>query len=190
MERLSFLKNRKSLATVLFLALAGCSAAANHAENSPPVAKVEAATAALTPQTVRLAKGDEKALAALIAGHKGEVVFVDFWATWCLPCVEYFPRTVELSRKLNGKGLAIIAVTFDDADSEAAVREFLATRGADFENLMCSYDLGPAAFEAFGLEQVPHFRLYDRAGKLRQKWDDKPADAEQKIEELLAEKSE
>jgi peroxiredoxin len=102
--------------------------------------------------------------------------------------VEFFPHTVEQSRKFKDRGLATIAVSFDDQDEEAKVREFLAKHGADFENLISSYDLGPAAFEAFGLEQVPHFRLYDRQGQLRHKWNEPPEDAAAKIEELLAEK--
>ena len=144
--------------------------------------------AGLKPADIKLSTGDGKALEAMIAAHKGEVVFVDYWATWCHPCVEFFPHTVELHKRFHGQGLATIAVTFDEPAQEQAAREFLAKQGADFENLLSSYDAGPAAFEGFGIDLVPHFRLYDRQGKLRHKWDAAPKDAEQRIEELLAEK--
>ena len=145
-------------------------------------------TAPTGSQAIQFTKGDEKALAALIAAHKGQVVFVDYWATWCHPCVEYFPHTVEMSRKYKDRGLATIAVSFDDPADESPPRAFLAKQRAEFENLQSSYDPGPAAFEGFGIDLVPHFRLYDRTGKLRHKWDAKPEDADEKIEELLAEK--
>lgn len=182
-------------AATLLVAFGGCQ------PGKPPAAITEATqeVAAAKPlaqqsgeassAAAKVSVGDEQALAALVAAHQGQVVFVDYWATWCGPCVEYFPHTVELSRQHKSKGLATIGVSFDDAREPKVVSDFLAKHGADFENLICSHDLGPAAFEAFGLEQVPHFRLYDRQGKLRHKWDDKPTGVEQKVEELLAEKS-
>ena len=142
--------------------------------------------AAVEPEQIKLKVGDEQALEAMIANHKGKVVFVDYWATWCHPCVEYFPHTVEMSRKYKDQGLVTIAVTFDAVEEEANARKYLAEQGVDFENLLCSYDAGPEAFEKFGIEQVPHFRLYDREGKLVKKWDDKPEDAEAAIEGALA----
>jgi thiol-disulfide isomerase/thioredoxin len=170
----------------LFVAMvAGCVQSVQ--TSSPPPTSTSAA--ALAPADIKLVKADEKALEAMIAAHKGEVVFVDYWATWCPSCVEYFPHTVELHKKFNTQGLNTIAVTFDSSDDEPKAREFLAKQGADFENLLSSYDPGSAAFEAFGVELVPHFRLYDRQGKLRHKWDAEPKDAEQRIQELLAEKA-
>lgn len=142
---------------------------------------------AIAPEKIKLTIGDEKLLEAMIAAHKGKVVFVDYWATWCHPCVEYFPHTVEMSHKYKEQGLETIAVSFDELEDEAKAREFLAGQGADFENLLSKYGVGTEANEAFGIEQVPHFRLYDRKGELRHKWDAKPEDADEKIKELLQE---
>jgi thiol-disulfide isomerase/thioredoxin len=169
--------------------IAGCQ------QSSPPggmtqgtVASDAGSAPAIKPADVKLAVGDEKALAALIEQHAGQVVFVDYWAIWCKPCVEYFPHTVQLSHKYKDQGLATISVSFDAPDDVQSVRDFLGQKGADFDNVLSSYDSGPAAFEGFDIEQVPHFRLYDRQGRLRYKRDATSEDAEPRIAELLAEK--
>ena len=118
---------------------------------------------------------------------KGNVVLVDFWATWCGPCVEQFPHTVELHEKYSGQGLAVVSMSFDGEEEESAARDFLSEKGATFLNLRSEYGAGVESAEKFNLSgSVPHYRLYDRAGKLHpQSWDGKPEGIEKVIEELL-----
>ena len=175
---------------VLLLVVVGCDNGTPVPGNGPHDPITETAGATLTPEQVNLVVGDEKKLAEMIAAHKGKVVFVDYWATWCEPCVEYFPHTVEMHRKYKDQGLATIAVSFDFLEEQDVAREFLAEHGAEFENLLNSYGAGSEYPEAFQLDQIPHFRLYNRQGELVKKWDEKPADADKLIEQLLAEKDE
>ena len=146
-------------------------------------------------EQVNLVIGDEKKFAELVAAHQGEVVFVDFWATWCDTCVEGFPHSVQLSRKHKDEGLATIAVSFDELQNEPAVRQFLAKQGADFENVLSIYDgANQEAAEGFEMSALPQYRLYDRMGQLRYRWEadaeelKQPGILEEKIAELLAEK--
>jgi thiol-disulfide isomerase/thioredoxin len=160
-------------------------------EKAAPAAKTVELPSPSEPQAVSLVIGDEQKLAAMLGQHRGKVVFVDFWATWCAPCVKSFPHTVATFEKYKDKDFATIAVSFDSLADEAKVRKFLAEMGARFENLLSSYDdAGPAVSEAFGTGPLPEFRLYDRSGKLRHKWTAKPQDLDARIEELLAEKVE
>jgi thiol-disulfide isomerase/thioredoxin len=179
---------------VLLPLLLACGCEPPQSVNPDPVAhnspQPKASTPKSAPQSaaVKLVIGDEKKFAEMLGSHKGKVVFVDFWATWCGSCVEYFPHTVATHNKYKEKEFATMAVSFDLLENEPKVREFLAEKGANFDNLLSNYnDIGQEVATAFDWSELPEFRLYDRTGKLRYEWTAKPDDLEQRIEELLAE---
>jgi len=156
----------------------GCSSAP---KNSTPT----------NPPAITLVRADSTALNNLIDSHKGNVVLVDYWATWCGPCVANFPHTVELSNKYKAAGLTTIAVSFDLFEEETKVRDFLAKQAAHFDNLISSHNnVGQKAWEDFNIGPLPEYRLFDREGKLRQKWESgvDQGELEKRIQELLAEK--
>jgi len=135
---------------------------------------------------------DASGLARLLDQHRGQVVLVDFWATWCGPCVKLFPHTVELERRFHDRGLVVITVSLDDpADGEPA-RKFLDRSGAVTENYLSSYGVGPEAMTAFGIADgaLPHVRIYDAEGRLRKTFASggrmvDPKEIESVVEELL-----
>jgi thiol-disulfide isomerase/thioredoxin len=135
---------------------------------------------------------DAPGLARTLAEHRGQVVLVDFWATWCGPCVALLPHAVELHERFGDRGLAVVTVSLDDPGSRSAVQNFLARRGATTENRLSTYGIGSAAFEAFNIPDgaIPCVRLYDRQGKLRRTFavGGKPIDPEQMeraVEEMM-----
>ena len=65
-----------------------------------------------------------------VAEHKGrEAVLVNFWATWCAPCVEEFPMIVDLGRSHRGEGLIVYFVSVDWLDQAEQVTAFLKRQG-------------------------------------------------------------
>lgn len=106
---------------------------------------------------------------AVVAKHKGKVVFVDFWATWCVPCRKAFPHTVELAGK-HGDELAVISMSFDDPDAREDALAFLKEQNATFDNLSCALGGGDESFTAYDIGDagLPYFRLYNREGELVQ----------------------
>jgi len=167
------------------LLLAGCDQTAPPPDAAPAVSS----TAAPSHAKINLIRADAKKLAEIVASHKGQVVLVDYWATWCGPCVENFPHTVELAKKYKDQGLATISVSFDLFEDEPSVRKFLAEQGADFENLISQHNaIGQKPAVDFDISPLPVYRLYDRQGKLNQTWEGMPEGAilEDKIQELLA----
>jgi len=61
-----------------------------------------------------------------LAALKGKVVYLDFWASWCVPCRQSFPWMSELQRSLEKDGLVVVAVNVDQerADAEHFLSEF------------------------------------------------------------------
>lgn len=153
----------------------------------------QAASPPAQPAEITLQKVDEKQFAAWLEAQRGRVVFVDFWATWCVQCVELFPHTVGLHKRFGDRGLTVASISFDDPADETPVKEFLARQGAHFANFLTPYDAMEAA-EAFAIDggALPHLRLYDGDGKLVKKFFQgpenkfEPGDIDREIEALLA----
>jgi len=146
---------------------------------------------------IQVRKVSLKEYQQIIADHPGKVVLVDFWATWCAPCVEQFPHTLELDEKYADKGFAAISMSCDKPDNEEPVLKFLQRKNSRIQNLRT--DSGASAtFEQYDIRGgIPFYKLYDRKGKLRYEFgsdQSRPEDhtepidkMESRIEELLAE---
>jgi len=95
-----------------------------------------------------------------LASLKGKVVFLDFWATWCPPCVASLPHMNKIVQAVKGKPIVIIAVTDEPADT---VKEFLKTHPID---AWVGIDLEKNAVNAFKAKSRPDGYLIGKDGKL------------------------
>lgn len=72
---------------------------------------------------------DSEQFAAVLAAHKGKVVLVNLWATWCIPCVQELPEIDLLQTRYRDRGLVVLAVSFDKLEKlDPDVREFFAEK--------------------------------------------------------------
>ena len=121
-----------------------------------------------------------------LADYKGQVVYLDFWASWCGPCRASFPWMNTIQKRYEHQGLQVIAINLDQEPELAA--EFLNEYSADFPVF---YDSQGKFAQQYGVTAMPHSFLIDREGNVvsnhkgfRQ---DKKAEYEQEIKTLLKE---
>jgi thiol-disulfide isomerase/thioredoxin len=168
----SLAPQRCLLALALALALAGC---------GPDAAKTPAQAAA--EPAVRLQLLDYAGIEKLIASHRGKVVVMDAWSTSCPPCIQEFPNLVALSKKYGPDKLACISLSFDyegigkPEEVEPKVLAFLQQQQATFDNVLSTVE-SDALYRKLKLTSIPAVFIYDRDGKLVQRFDNEAATTE------------
>lgn len=115
---------------------------------------------------------------------KGKVVYLDFWASWCKPCVKSFPWLNDMKQSYADKGFEVLAVNLDK--DRALADEFLSKMDVDF---IVAFDESGKSAAAYKLKGMPSSYLIGRDGKVYAshigfKEKDK-AKLEQAIKELL-----
>lgn len=95
-----------------------------------------------------------------IGNHKGKIVYVDFWASWCTPCRASFPFMQDMAEKY-GDDLVIKAINVDESRADAD--QFLENFTINFDIV---YDPQGALAESFDVKGMPSSYLYNREGQL------------------------
>jgi thiol-disulfide isomerase/thioredoxin len=97
-----------------------------------------------------------------LSAYKGNVVLVDFWASWCVPCKASFPALDALYREYQPRGFEVLAVNLDEERRHADT--FLSVHP---HQMHVFFDPKGAAPVAFGVKGMPTSYLIDRAGAIR-----------------------
>ncbi len=96
---------------------------------------------------------------------RGQVVVLNFWATWCPPCIEEMPSLVEMQRRMKAKGVTVLAVSIDV--DENAYRQFVKDHAA---NLLTVRDPSEKTPNLYGTHAWPETFIIDRNGVMRRKF--------------------
>ena len=100
-----------------------------------------------------------------LSDYRGNVVILNFWASWCGPCVEEMPSLVELQQRFKGKGVTVVGVSID-VDNDA-YHKFLKDYKIDFLTVR---DPDQKASNLYGSFKWPETYIIDRNGIVRRKF--------------------
>ena len=93
--------------------------------------------------------------------HRDKVVYVDFWASWCVPCKHSFPWLNQMQERYADEGLKVIAINLDK--NKAHAKKFLEMVPAEFD---IAYDPEGEVADLYSLKVMPSSYIIDREGNL------------------------
>jgi peroxiredoxin len=99
-----------------------------------------------------------------LSQYRGQIVVLNFWATWCAPCVEELPSLVEMQRRMKAKGVTVLAVSVDV--DESAYRRFVKDHNV---TLLTVRDPDQKSNSLYGTSIFPETYIIDRNGVMRRK---------------------
>jgi len=100
-----------------------------------------------------------------LSQFRGQVVVLNFWATWCPPCIEETPSLVRMTARMKDKGVVVLAVSIDEDD--AAYHRFLKDYNVD---MITVRDGARKASSLYGTFGWPESYIIDRNGVIRRKF--------------------
>lgn len=112
---------------------------------------------------------------------KGKLVYVDVWATWCVPCLNEFPALQALEKEYHGKDIVFVSISVDK-DKEKWI-DYQKTKKLGGIQLHADFDAEITFSEAYAIKTIPRFILIDKNGNIINA--DAPRPSEPEIKELI-----
>jgi peroxiredoxin len=172
----------KKYVFILFLSvvlvLSGCGKAEANSDSKETKEKVGLAVSNIAPDfTLK----DMEENSHTLSEYRGKVVLVDFWATWCPPCVVEIPHFVKLYNQYKEKGFVILGASLDN--NRKKLENFVKEQEINYPILVNSGKVSTV----YAVQAIPTAYLIDKEGKIRKKFVGYRPGYEKEIEKILLE---
>ncbi len=97
---------------------------------------------------------------------KGKVVIVDFWATWCKPCIATMPHLKAMYEKYHDKGLEIIGISLDNKGMDAQIKQVVKKEDLPWAQRFEGKGMNDPLAKLFGIGSLPTVWILDKSGKI------------------------
>lgn len=108
---------------------------------------------------------------SIMTDAKGKVILLNFWASWCAPCVKEFPELVKLYRDYKDKNFSIVFISLDDlSDIDPKVKPFLQKQGVDFTTYYNKFSKPEELIDYIDKNWqggIPSTYIYDKEGIMK-----------------------
>ncbi len=136
-----------------------------------------------TASAINVNNSKTNSLIDIFKKYKGKVIYVDFWASWCVPCRAEMPNAAILKDKLKGKNIVFLYLGYNDKE-----KAWLKTRkqiGIQGEHYLLNDKMIKEADELFVINGIPHYAIIDKDGRIINKSADRPSDAYKELLSLV-----
>lgn len=101
-----------------------------------------------------------------LSDYKGNLVYVDVWATWCGPCKGQIPALKELEKKLHGKAITFLSISLDEQKNRQKWVDFVKKEQLGGVQIIADKAFDSEVAKAYGINGIPRFMLFDKEGKV------------------------
>ncbi len=108
--------------------------------------------------TVTTLDGRQLSLSAL----RGKVVLLNFWASWCPPCLKELPHLERIYQKYKNQGALVVGMNVENNRSPEEIKKFVDNQGLNFPIAIASSEI----LSQYGISPIPHSFFIDKAGNI------------------------
>lgn len=122
----------------------------------------------------------------IFSKYNGKVIYIDFWASWCLPCRSEMPHSAALKKQLNNKNIVFLYLGYRDTEKAwLKAREDLDIEG---EHYLLDTTLMKEAEKMFNINGIPHYSIIDKTGNIISTHAERPDNVYQQLLALAEDK--